>query len=130
MHTYASTGTYVVVLTGWNHCGIQQRVDTINLTLVGIYEGAGEDVYNFNLYPNPASAQAQVDFNLAKRSPVTLQVFDSFGKLVKTLAEETMNAGSYHYVINAADLNLAKGVYTVRMTSAASSIVRRVVFVK
>jgi len=130
VHTYASTGTYVVVLTAWNHCGIQQRVDTINLTLVGIYEGAGEDVYNFKLYPNPASTQVQADFNLAKRSPVLLQLFDSYGKLLKTLADETMNAGSYHFVINAADLSLAKGVYTVRMTSGASSLVRRIVFVK
>ncbi len=130
IHTYCCTGTYTVVLTAYNRCGFEQQVVTFTLTMVGISEATTPDVFNFKLYPNPAADVAKVDFNLSKRSPVTLQLFDAIGNLVTTLSDETLNMGSHHYVIDATDLNLSKGVYTVRLTSAESNITQRIVFVK
>ncbi len=129
-HTFANTGTFNVVLTAYNRCGSEQHVEAITLTLVGVFEAMVSDVYNFKVYPNPATTQVKVDFSLSRRAPVTLQLFDALGNKVQTLSDETLNTGSHHYVVDAARLNLAKGVYTVRLISADQNITRRIVFVK
>ncbi len=129
-HSYQSTGTFIVVLTAFNKCGSQQHVESFTLTLVGISETASPDVYGFKVYPNPATTQVKVDFSLSKRSTVSLQLFDVMGNLIQTLSDETLNTGSHHYLIDSSKLNLAKGVYTIRLTSAETNSKKRIVFVK
>jgi hypothetical protein len=130
IHTYCCTGTYTVILTAYNHCGFEQQVVTFTITMVGITEAMTPDVFNFKVYPNPAAGKTKIDFNISKRSPVTLQLFDAIGNLVQTLADEPLNMGSHHYVIDPAELNLSRGVYTVRLTSAESNFTQRIVFMK
>ncbi|MCX6291971.1 MAG: PKD domain-containing protein [Bacteroidetes bacterium] len=129
-HTYSTTGTYIVVLNAFNHCGLQQQVDTIDLTLIGIYEGGFQDVTNYKVYPNPASSQVKIDFSMAKAAPVSLNLYDSFGNLIKVIADKILNMGNYHFVIDAAQLNLSHGVYTVKLTSASTNLVSRIVFIE
>ncbi|MFK7907262.1 MAG: Omp28-related outer membrane protein [Chitinophagales bacterium] len=48
----------------------------------------------FRIYPNPIlSAPLQIVFDLARTSPIRLQVFDIHGRLIHVLRSETMNQG-------------------------------------
>jgi hypothetical protein len=118
------------VLTAYNRCGFEQHVESFTITMVGISEATTPDVFGFKIYPNPASSRAKIDFSISRRSPVTLQLFDPIGNLIKTFSDEVLNMGSHHYIIDASALGLSRGVYTVRLTSAEISTTQRVVFIR
>ena len=130
VHSYSNTGAFTVVLTAYNRCGFEQRVQSFTITLVGIFSSATQDLFGIKIYPNPAETQVKIDFSLSKRSPVSLQLFDAMGNLVNNLANETMNMGSHHFVVDASTMNLSKGVYNIRLTSSETNVTRRIVFVK
>lgn len=128
VHHYSGTGTYTVILTAYNQCGFEQHAETFTLTLVGISESPAQDVFGFKVYPNPASTQVKIDFSVSKRSPVTLQLFDAMGNLIKTFSDDMLNAGSHRFIVNFSLLNLTKGVYHIRLTSAETNTAKRIVF--
>ncbi len=129
VHTYANTGIYTIVLTAFNRCGMQQRVDTIDITMLGMVERE-QDVYSLNVFPNPSSDRIKIDFSMSKRSPVKLELFDAYGKSIRVLTDESLNMGSHQYVIDATQMNLASGVYSIHLTSSVTNLAKRIVFLK
>lgn len=65
--------------------------------------------YNVRVYPNP-SAQSTIEFNVAEKNKIRLEVYDASGKLVKVLANGTMEQGKYNSLFSAP----ASGVYTFK----------------
>ncbi|HEY6171942.1 MAG TPA: T9SS type A sorting domain-containing protein, partial [Candidatus Kapabacteria bacterium] len=59
---------------------------------------------------------------------VTIEVFDILGRKIQTLANEVMDAGPYSAAFNGE--NLPNGIYTVKITSGASSEEMKVVLSK
>ena len=69
--------------------------------------------------PNPVGANATIRFELERRSPVTLTVFDAQGRRVSTLADEWMGSGVCTRTWNGRNdcvQRLSPGVYFLRMT--------------
>jgi len=66
---------------------------------------------SLNVYPNPATDQAQLNYNLSVESPVTITIYDIAGKVVSTEAKGTQAAGHHFTVINTAAM--ANGFYTI-----------------
>ena len=60
-------------------------------------------------YPNPAKALTNIPFNLAEKSATKLTVTNVAGKIIQTLVNETLNAGSYSIPFNLT--KLTPGVY-------------------
>jgi len=46
-------------------------------------------------YPNPFAYKASVEYTVTKPGPVSLKVYDTTGRLVKTLVDKKMEEGSY-----------------------------------
>ena len=46
-------------------------------------------------YPNPFNPETWIPFRLAEESPVTIDIFNSTGNLIRTLSPGTMKAGDY-----------------------------------
>lgn len=67
----------------------------------------------FQNYPNPFNPETRIRFNLSKSSPVQLAVFDQNGRIVQTLIDKTLSAGSHFIRFNASAL--ASGVYIYRL---------------
>jgi hypothetical protein len=59
---------------------------------------------------------------------VTIEVFDILGRKIQTLANEVMDSGPHSVVFNGENLPL--GMYTVKITSGASSEEMKVVLSK
>jgi hypothetical protein len=73
-------------------------------------------INNFRLeqnYPNPFNPTTTIKYAIPKTVNVELKVFDILGREVKTLVNETRNAGYYRVQFNAS--NYVSGVYFYRL---------------
>ena len=68
-------------------------------------------------YPNPFNATTNISFNLAEASNVSLNVYDITGRLVTTLVDGQMDAGSHVVAWDAS--NVSSGVYFYKLAAGA-----------
>lgn len=128
LHTYASTGTYEVVLTAFNHCGWEQQVQSFTITVSGLEAIGHEDLFGLRVFPNPSSTAFNIDFSTASRTDVRLELLDIMGRPVSVLSDQSMAAGSHRYRLDVESGNLKAGVYFLRVQSdGVARLVRLVV---
>jgi hypothetical protein len=76
------------------------------------------NTYKFSAYPNPFSSATSISFSLAQSAKVSLKVFDLNGRLIKTLANKEMVAGSHEIKWNVNAVNsksISSGIYLLRI---------------
>lgn len=78
--------------------------------------------------PNPISNSALIKYNLTQKSDVLLQVYNSSGQLIITLANESKEKGSYS--VEWGSLNISTGIYFVMLKSGQFTDYKKVVVVK
>ncbi|HSW55298.1 MAG TPA: T9SS type A sorting domain-containing protein [Ignavibacteriaceae bacterium] len=72
--------------------------------------------YNlFNPYPNPFNPSTTIVFDLPEKSFVSIKLYSIIGEEVRTIVNEDMGTGRYHFLIDGN--NLSSGVYLLRMMS-------------
>ncbi|MCZ6818140.1 MAG: GDSL-type esterase/lipase family protein, partial [Calditrichaeota bacterium] len=72
----------------------------------------------FQNYPNPFNPSTQINFNLPKKSMVTIRIYNLRGELVHTLVEKEVEPGKHKIVWNGKNQNgipVASGVYFYRI---------------
>ncbi len=87
--------------------------------------------YTFSLgqnYPNPFNPVTTINYSIPQKGMVTVKVFDVTGKLVKTLVNETIEAGSNSVVFDAS--SLASGVYFYNIVSGGFTDTKKMILVK
>ena len=78
-----------------------------------------------NVYPNPATNEANVEFNLANASNVEIKVLDVTGKTIETITIDNAAAGANNANLNVA--NYASGIYNVTISSNEASVTKKFV---
>lgn len=84
-------------------------------------------------YPNPFNPSTVIRFSLPKESQVTLKIYDIMGQEVKTLLNETMNAGNFDVQWNGDDSDgnkVQSGTYIYRITTENNSVARKMILIK
>lgn len=84
----------------------------------------------FPVAPNPADARASVRFDLPEDAPVRLEIFDVQGRLVRTVFEGRLPAGSHEHswdALGADGRRVNGGIYLVRLESAGRRVMRKLV---
>lgn len=92
---------------------------------VGIGENGNRLPDQFELsqnFPNPFNPSTTIRFNLSKLSEVEMNVYDVQGKLIASLIDGKVPAGSHEVVFNSA--GLSSGEYFVRL--AADGVVKTI----
>ncbi len=79
-------------------------------------------------FPNPFNPETTIKFSLPQRSNVKLEIYDALGRVVSTLVNGELDAGSYKYNWNAA--GFASGVYLYRITANNFSSSKKLMLVK
>jgi hypothetical protein len=79
-------------------------------------------------YPNPFNPSTHIDFDLPKAATVKLAVYDVAGKLVATLVDGKMNAGTHSVTWNAD--KTPSGVYFTKLETESFSSVKKMVLMK
>jgi len=84
-------------------------------------------------YPNPFNPTTEITFALPKAAPVLLEVFDLTGRVVATLVNQDLAAGTHKVAWNAKNGNgesLASGVYLYRISAGDFVAAKKMVLVK
>lgn len=79
-------------------------------------------------YPNPFNPSTQIRFTLEEDTHVKLKVYDSAGRLVKTLVDEELTAGLYEPTFDGS--GLASGVYLYQLVTDRQQIVKKMTLIK
>jgi FlgD Ig-like domain/Domain of unknown function (DUF5122) beta-propeller len=84
--------------------------------------------------PNPFNPTTTIRFSLPASAPVVLRVYDTAGRLVRTLVDETRDAGIQDVAWDGRDdrgIGVATGVYFYRMSVAGNTtLTRKMILVK
>jgi PKD repeat protein len=88
---------------------------------VGVKEIFTEN--DLQVYPNPFTQSANIDFRLRQSSTIRLEVFNIMGELVTELAESQMAAGQYQFQFS----EQSSGVYFVKLIVDERTFVQRIV---
>ena len=110
-----NSGKYKYRLKQIDYNGNYTYENLTNLVIVGI--PSKFDVTQN--YPNPFNPTTKIDFNLPFDSKVNITVFDITGRELKTLINETKQAGYYTVDFNGG--SIASGVYFYRITAQSNN---------
>jgi hypothetical protein len=81
-----------------------------------------------NNYPNPFNPETNIDYQLSKKSKVTIEVYDTLGRKVETLVDAIKPAGNYSVKFNPGEL--AGGIYLAKMTSDNYTSSTKMIYLK
>ncbi|MDZ7267733.1 MAG: GDSL-type esterase/lipase family protein [candidate division KSB1 bacterium] len=82
----------------------------------------------FQNYPNPFNPITNIRLSLAQPMPVKLRVFDLAGRVVATLFQGTLAAGSHEFVFDGR--HLAGGIYFYELQAGAFQQIGKVLLLK
>ena len=82
----------------------------------------------FQNYPNPFNPTTSIKYQIANSGYVSLRVYDSIGREVATLVNETKSPGVYELTFNGS--NLSTGVYVYRLQVGDYSKTKKLVLLK
>ncbi|MBI4725697.1 T9SS type A sorting domain-containing protein [candidate division TA06 bacterium] len=84
-------------------------------------------------YPNPFGAQTAIHYQIKSKCPVKLAVYNIAGQLVRTVVQETQNAGDYRVNWNGRDdygRKAASGIYFYRLSANNISLVKKLTLIR
>jgi hypothetical protein len=84
-------------------------------------------------YPNPFNPETTISYSVEKAGKVTLEVYNILGQKVRTLVNDTKDAGSHNVVWNGKDQagnNVSSGVYFYRMKNGNYSKTNKMILMK
>lgn len=99
----------------------------------GIESPSEEEAPDVHVSPNPMESGATVSFQSIGKSPLSIEIYDTSGRLVKTQSLGALPVGSHTRYWDGCDNNgsaLASGVYFVRLSSEEFQASTRVVLVR
>jgi PKD repeat protein len=104
---------------------------TLKRSTIGITQISSNIPEKFNLYPNypnPFNPQTIIKFDVAKPQNVKIRIYNTLGREVATLINQSMSAGTY--TVDFDGSNLASGIYFYAMESNDYVMVNKMVLVK
>ncbi len=114
--------------SGVGPTGVYYNMESL---VTGITPLSNEIPKTFSLeqnYPNPFNPVTNIKFAVVKSGIVTLKVYDISGREVAVLVNEELNAGSYNFDFNAAQIS--SGIYFYRLTSINYTDTKKMVLIK
>jgi len=91
-------------------------------------ENVSSVISQSSVYPNPATDHTTIAFLLESSASVGVQVVDAMGRVVYSIAEQKMNAGTQVVEINTT--SFAAGIYTIKVQAENGSISERFSVIK
>ena len=102
--------------TTWMKDWIRQRTAWLDaqLKVFGQPLANEEEIANkfpLRIFPNPTETETTIEFEVAKRGRIRINVYDFTGKLLKTVLDEEKNANTYQVKLNIENFNY--GMYLI-----------------
>ncbi|MCX6162220.1 MAG: M6 family metalloprotease domain-containing protein [Ignavibacteriae bacterium] len=104
---------------------ITQPIENLDI----IEEGILPTTYDlYQNYPNPFNPVTKIIYQVPEQVYVSLKVYDILGRFVKTLVDETKNAGYYEVKFDAG--NLASGIYFYKIQANKFTKINKLSLIK
>jgi len=81
-----------------------------------------------SLYPQPFNASLAIEYSLPASTPVTIRLYSTTGREVRSIYHSSAKAGLHHEIINGE--SLSSGLYFLRIEGEFGSIGRKVVLLR
>jgi endo-beta-N-acetylglucosaminidase D len=122
--------TVIEVVAVGEEFGVSSPCTTsIAWTTTGVSQGSGRLQFGFTGgMPNPVTTAVGVGYTIPSAGRISLSVYSLDGRLVDVLADTERTAGSYSVLWN--PVNLADGVYFLRLSSGGASATSRCVLLQ
>ncbi|MBN1827390.1 MAG: T9SS type A sorting domain-containing protein [Candidatus Eisenbacteria bacterium] len=131
--TPAEAGTLLVTATLGNHVPWEgEALCVLSTGTAGPASGAPARTALLGAEPNPFNPSTTIRFSLAEREEVSLRVFDTRGRLVRTLSDRILPAGIHTVRWDGRDASGApvpSGVYFIRMDAGSFTDRRKAVLI-
>ena len=129
---------------GYFNTGIEDRVDLLSNIMdyfgkaptapgTGITDGGFKNDLSF-AHPNPFNPVTKIAYSVKDAGPVTIEVYNVAGKVVKTLLDTELDAGAAGYVVwegrGESGEQCASGVYFYRITAPGFTRSRKMIMLK
>ncbi len=92
---------------------------------VGINQLVSES--KFEIFPNPTNDNINVTYTVNESGAVKLDLVDIHGSLIETLINQQQSNGIYSSIFNLKELNIAKGIYFVKLSIADNLLIEKLV---
>lgn len=89
---------------------------SINSVVTGTTIVPSSEKLSYSLFPNPNNGISTFSYELENEGNITVQLFDISGKNISLLNEVKQNMGTHQIQINNAELNLAPGIYFLKLS--------------
>ena len=102
-------------------------------TPTGINTSDMSGALSLTAYPNPFNPTTHIQFSIDQEERVLLAIYDTAGRLVATLVDRRMGAGTYSEEWNGEDEQgsaVASGVYFYRLQAGNKTLARKAVLLK
>ncbi len=86
------------------------------------------ELFMSECYPNPFNSNTTISFGLPERSDLTIDIFDSFGRHVRSIGSGAYSAGYHSLIWNAR--KVPAGIYLIRMESGESRFIEKVTLIR
>jgi len=86
-----------------------------------------------NNYPNPFNPETTISYSVKERGPVTIEIYNVKGQLVKTVVKGIQEPGNHTIVWNGTDDNgrsVSSGVYYYKMQAGKYSSTKKMIMMK
>ena len=129
------TATFAVVILGGENLGdVQVNYDTAATKYppVGVEEEPSmtniPTIFNISSYPNPVRNSATINYQIPKKSDVSLRIYDVSGRLVDVLLNGRSEPGYYSIHLNTK--RYTSGIYFYRLIAGGKEFTRKMIVVK
>ena len=117
-------GTYYYRISAVNQDGTGYESKPVALEAIAL-----SDSYTLaQNYPNPFNPSTSISFSLPASGHVTLKVYDSYGREIRTLVDGERVEGTHTVTFDASDL--PSGTYLYKMQSGEFTLIKRMSFLK
>jgi PKD repeat protein len=137
VNTTSNVITHIFDRKGWNVVTLTVQdsnacdaiyVDSVNIDRrVGIEDNSFASSVNFNIYPNPFTSTAKIEFDLNTAEKVSVEVFDMLGRKVYSQNVGNMAAGVQSINLNENQFDAKSAVYMVRVYIGNDVISRQLI---
>ena len=79
---------------------------------------------SFQTYPNPATSNMSISFELTENSQVEVNIYDVVGAKVRSLDNSSFNQGFHTITTDVSDLK--KGMYFIQINTGKSQLTEKV----
>ena len=122
--------SYVITVdsSNYQYLNLDYIVDSNSIYIVnplGVEDGA--EATEFNVFPNPATDNIFVSYELSQGSKVKLEMYNLMGVQLSTYINADQPAGKYVYQINPMISQLGSGIYLATLTVNGKTTTRKII---